>query len=93
MMPSNSTTATRTVFSHLAADIVRSILIFPYHTRSGFKAGEKPSGAKAQQFIAQDRRHECLLHPLIVNIHADNALPTLTLEGPHIPVLAWMRLT
>jgi hypothetical protein len=31
--------------------------------------------------------------PVIVNIHADNALPTLTLEGPHIPVLAWMRLT
>jgi hypothetical protein len=26
------------------------------------------SGAKARQFIAEYRRHECLLHPVIVHI-------------------------
>src|SRR6478609_1503124 len=32
---------------------------------------------------AQDRRHECLLHPVIVEIHAANALATLTLGATH----------
>jgi hypothetical protein len=35
---------------------------------------EKPSGAKARQFIAEHRRHKCLLHPVKVYIHAENAL-------------------
>jgi hypothetical protein len=26
---------------------------------------EKPSGAKAQQLIAEHRRHECLIHPVM----------------------------
>jgi hypothetical protein len=44
---------------------------------------KKNPGAKAQQLIAKDRRHECLLYPVIVHIHAENALTTLTLDATH----------
>jgi hypothetical protein len=32
----------------------------------------KTSGAKAEQFIAEYRRHKCLLHPVMLYIHAEN---------------------
>jgi hypothetical protein len=42
------------------------------------KLGEKPSGAKARQFIAEYRRHECLLHPVMIRIQTENALSKFT---------------
>jgi hypothetical protein len=38
---------------------------------------ENPQGLKPGKFIAEYRRHECLLHPVMVHIHAENSFGRL----------------
>jgi hypothetical protein len=38
------------------------------------KLGKNPQGLKPGNLLQRNRRHECLLHPVMAHIHAENAL-------------------
>jgi hypothetical protein len=45
----------------------------PEQLQSYRKPGKNPQGLKPGNLLQRNRRHECLLHPVMAHIHGENA--------------------